>query len=284
MEQDADNSFVSLVTTLPIPAATVLRHLDPESRLALFRSSRACRQCALEAADQLTVTLLAHSGLSEAEWQRRRASAEQALAVRGPQRNTKLLLRLPTPNPAALQSILSVSEAAGRAVTELEVVQLPSSPLRTEGIYTPWLQALPAAFPNLHTLSVSHLCGCLPPPAQMPHLRELHVHLCPGSGTPSEPSEASTVVYQCASIAEYLPQLTALSVRRYYDRDGMYVPWPTVFTHTSHTLTHFAITDSLSDSILRLLLAKTPALTHLECDWPLTQLSDEHADNTWQVQ
>ncbi len=235
----------------------IAKHLDPTSRIALFQSSAEGQQQVLQAAEHLTVTLLAYGGLSEAAWQKRLASAERALAVRGPQRNTKLVLRLPTPNPAALHSILSMSEAAGRAVTELEVHQSPSTAALTEGVHTPWLQALPAAFPNLRTLRINRLCGCLPASAQLPHLRELHVTLCAAG--------ESTISQQCQSIAPYLAQLTALDIS--IRGIGWKLSWSEILTTVTTSLVSLKATVRLSDQLVESIVKFAPNLETLGCDF-----------------
>ncbi len=280
-------------------AESLIASLDPASRSRLYKANTACRQSVLEAAQSATVTLLAYGGQSEAAWQRRLACAEQGLVLRGPQPNTKLVLRLPTPNPAAVQSILSVSEAAGRAVTELEVRQCQSSESRTEGVHTPWLQALPAAFPNLRTLRINRLCGCLPPPASLPHVTELDLHLIPrATPTPAAAAQASTEQDQpcspahtvhelCASIAPYLAQITTLTLSIESGRAivPLAVPWVALFTSVSHTLTHFTTSAGVSDELVRLLCEYAPQLQRL-CGtlgalW--TGLNEDHSGATWAV-
>ncbi len=189
----------------------VLRLCDDQTRRALCTASKGCQQWVLQAVEQLTLTLLGHSGLSEAAWQRRLTSAKQALAARGHvPGTTALVLHFPTPNATALQSaISSMPEAAGRAVTELFVRQVQSSASYTEGVHTDLLTALPAAFPNLRTLSINRLYGCLPDPSTLTHVRELRVHFC-------------TAPQACwASITALVPQLT--TIQRLGRRRGTYV-------------------------------------------------------------
>ncbi len=263
--------------------SVITRHAEARTRLALAQTCKACYRGVLQTAEHATVTLLAYGGLSEVTWQRRLARAEQDLAVRGPQRSTKIVFRLPTPNPAALQSILSMPEAAGRAVRELEVRQRPSGASAYVGVHTAWLQALPAAFPHLHTLRISRLCGCLPPPALLPHLKELHVQLClPANSKGPGPHAACSAEQLCASIAPYIPQLAVLAASNEAGRLGL--PWSHLFTTTvSTTLTHFRSDEQLTDELLGLLLKYAPALTHLRCQLDGENYSPQYAQATWGV-
>ncbi len=93
-------------------AKDLVRRLDGPARLALYQSSSASRSLVLETAQQATVTLRARAGLRRAAWQRRLARAEHDLAERGPG-TTTIMLRVPTPHPTALQSVLSLSEPVG---------------------------------------------------------------------------------------------------------------------------------------------------------------------------
>ncbi len=252
----------------------ISRHLDPASRLHVFRASRECQLRVLESADQFTITLVAYSGLSDAAWQRRLASAEQALVLRcAPgHRGTKLVLRIPTSHHTALQSILSISAPAGRAVTEFEV-QAPSTP-----IYTPYLQALPAAFPNLRSLQLKRLRGLLPAPEHWPHLRELKVQLCryADDGWPR-------LAEVCASIALYTLQLTSLDM---WVNQLQPPPWESVFTASTNTLTRFSTECSLTHTLLRLLCTHAPNLQRLACYAP-SELGEpfvsEQAGAAWGV-
>ncbi len=232
----------------------------------------------LDTAEQLTVTLLSYGGLSQAAWQRRFARAEQALALRGPQRNTKLLLRLPTPNPTAFQSILSISEAAGRAVTNLEVQQVRSSAEPHEGVHTASLRALPAAFPNLRTLRIHRLCGCLPPPGLLPHLREVDATIRPQPAGACQPHQGRTANQLFESIAPYLPQLTTISISiKSEDYD-----WSQLFKSTSKTLHRFRTSELASPALLRCLRTHAPALEYFLASWGAEGAGD-HSQGTWAV-
>lgn len=188
-------SIVQALITGLLPtdvSAQVTSYMDPDSRLALYESSRAGKRFMLSTAGHATVTLHAYQGLAEDAWQRRLTHTQKALAQRiGHQRVSKLVLRLSTPNDAALQSIVSrdtaLARVAQRAVTELEVHQDPSSDSRFYGVHTPWLQALPGAYPHLHSLHINRLRGVLPAPAKLPNLRALHMHLVPKVPPPPAP-------------------------------------------------------------------------------------------------
>lgn len=239
--------------------ALVRRFCDPSSRRGLSQLCKACQLLVVEAAEQMTITLLAYGGLSEAAWQRRLASVAQGLAARGEQRGAKLVLRQPTPNPAALQFILSIPEAAGRAVTELVVQQVQSHESEHDGVDTPWLSALPAAFPNLRVLRIGRLYGCLPDAALLPHLRELQVHIC----ARVQSFNYHRLHEQCASIGALLVHVTTLHVTAGRNLPCVHLPWSRLFNITTHTLTHLETNGQVTGELLRALCARVPRLHHL---------------------
>ncbi len=265
-------------------AVALIALLDPATRSTLSQTSTGLYQWVWEASPQATVTLLAYTGLTEEVWKQRMARAEHGLALRGPHRSNKLVLRLPTPNPEALQPILSVSQGVGRAVTELEVHQSFSWTSPTEGVRAPWLKALPAAFPNLRTLRINRLCGCLPPPAQLPHLRDLHVTLV--EQTESR-DPACTPDQICTSIAPYLAQITALSLLGDVPYGGLGIPWAKVFSGVTHTLTHLTKGGIIDQSLVQLLSTRAPALVRVSAEslypaeneiWPIRELCIDCTD------
>ncbi len=93
------------------------------------------------------------------------------------QHTQTLVVQLPTPNVVALQGVLTMCEAARAAVRHLRVCQQQYTGESDDGVHTPWFAALPAAFPHLHTLHISRLSGLLPPPTQLPLVRQLHLGL-----------------------------------------------------------------------------------------------------------
>lgn len=259
--------------------------LDQKSRLALSQANKECRELVLEAADHTTVTLLAHGGLSVAAWQRRLASAE-ALSARGQQGlHATLVLRAPTPVGQALESVFELSESAGTSITELRVSQQASA-AQHEGVHTAWLRGLPATFPNLRILTMSRLCGRLPPSFLLPHLKELSVQLCPAfasAGVGSETAftaDACSLDEQCDSIAPYVHQLTALHIGKEWGQPHEAVSWPRVFRSVSITLQRFITDQQLSNELTQALLACAPALTHITCG--LVHV-DGLADKAWSV-
>ncbi len=135
----------------------LIRVADPASRLALFQTNSALHQWVLEAAPQVSVTL--RGGHSEAVLQKRLAYAAQALARRG--RDSKLVFHIPTPNFQALQSLLGLPEAAGRAATELDVVlsELLELPDPRGGVYDIRLSVLCAYYSEVRTLACIECLG-----------------------------------------------------------------------------------------------------------------------------
>ncbi len=266
--------------------ALVAAYADPQCRRALFACSKACQQGVLQATQQFTATLRAYGGMSEGRWQRRLQAAEQALNARGLSRINKLVLRLPTHNPAALQSVLSIAGAAGRAVTELEVLPTFCADA-VNSVGTEWLAGLPITFPNLRTLQLNRLVGVLPPAAQLPHLTELHMREC----LPEDASNGRLRAL-CESIAAYVPQLTSLGLSS--ESLGLSSDpcawewkqmWPTVFSATSNTLTTLTTTLTLTDTLVRAVQLYTPNLVQLGCGY-LDRSLDEVTDRSheeWSV-
>ncbi len=263
----------------------VTRLCDAGSRRGLSQSSKGCLQLVWEAAERMAVTLLGYGGLSEAAWQRRLDSAVQALTARGQERGAKaLVLRLPTPNPAALQSILSIPAAAGRAVSELVVRQVQSAGADYNVVQTPWLTALPAAFCHLRVLRIDRLRGKLPDPATLPHLKELCVHVPAWSRVVGKWYSTHE---ECASLAALLPQLTTL---HYTTDENVVTTWWTLFTqadprpHYEH-LTCFETSYELTDELVGALRTRAPGLQRLRaggCDH--SKLTEQHSGATWGVQ
>lgn len=269
--------------------ALVLTYVDPQSvYLAVFRSSTDGRRCVLETVKHATVTLLAYDGLRAAAWERRLRSADQALAVRGEHGQDKLVLRCPTPKKSALDGILGMSQAAGRAVGALEVWQPGWAP---GAMASPWLQAIPSTFPNLHTLHLTGVCGVLPQSAQLPLLRVLLIHEClpctewaPQAWAGAEYIPDTVLLRAlCYSIAALLPQLTSLTFSSQHGDEMWDDCWGWVFASLSTTLACFSTPLTLTDGLLRALCQCAPNLARLACGNLHEDLSDHRAHNRAQL-
>ncbi len=280
-------SLLDVIATAQAWGVDLIRHLDSPTRTRVFKSCRALQQFVLQSAPQATVTLLAYDGLSEAVWQRRLARAEQALITRGPgqRRGTKVLLRIPTPHPTALQSILSMSEAASQCYAALEVQQYDyptaAGPNAAPNPPQPW----PAVVaPHIHTLILNHMCGPLPSPALLPQLRELQVHVWADHRWPVDTGRAESrrrVEGYCASIAPYITQLTSLTVLDAGGAAGTN-PWPALFGSTvSTSLKHISSDFSQVDQILQQLLQRAPRLERVGLS--VGSVKDTFSDKTWSV-
>ncbi len=237
--------------------------LGAKGRWALYQSSTGCRDWVLVGPQTATVTLTAYEGIQDAVWERQVAGAEHRLALRGPRRGNTLVLRQPSPNQAALHSLLCITPAAGRAVSELAVLQLQSSEPGWEGVFTPWLRALPWAFPNLTTLRIDRLCGRMPPPAMLPGLRQLHVkpvHIY----FDDHPKRPDTIANMFASIARYTPQLHSLHVG--HPHKDARLSWHGVFDRVSTTLQRVSVAGDLCREGIQLLCQYAPALQYLSVE------------------
>lgn len=234
-------------------ALACVRNMDTDTRSAFAQASGQCHALVQEAAQQAVVLLPAHTGLSSAVWQARVDSAQQTLAVRGQQHPMSMIVKLPAPYPAALPSVLSMSETARQAIAELSVVQSQPTerPMRETTpccISSMWLQQLPSAIPHLRRLSLGRLDVCLPAPRLLPHLKELTVHLHPHTNLATATSIDTAAILQpiWASIAPYTAQLTSLYVGT---RQGVGMPWSDLFPSPSETITRFGSPNALTDVV-----------------------------------
>ncbi len=268
-------------------AESLVAQLKGAACVAFALASSVCRQLVLEV--HATVALLAFDGLSSAAWQRRAAKAEQVLrALRS--RDAKLVLRLPTPHLAALQDVISLQREAAAVVTELVLrQQYSSAEPGTEGADTWWLNALPAAFPNLRTLRLTHLCGLLPPPALLPHLRDLDVQLCAFEKYRVRAAYPYTAEQLCESITPYLPQLTALSVGQYINHEDSQWPMHALFTTVTTTLKRFSTPSEMCTPSIQFLLQFAPnieqlsMLTYFRQQGGSADFTEDETDATWAV-
>lgn len=277
-----------MLATASAWALAVLRHLDPRSRLNLARASRGCWLWALQSSPRRTASLLAHSGLSEPAWQARFAAVRQALADRGVAAgpgatagSSKIVLRVPTPHPAALQAVLSLSPAGGSAVTEVEVCQNSYSvPGMSQDTAAPWPNPPAPLCATLHTLTLKHMCAPLPEPSLMPSLRVLHAHLW--GKADDEAALRRAVSARCASIGRFLPQLTAVGVYT-HSMGRLRVPWDTILSSATHTttLTTLTTTSSNVDEMLPLIVQHAPNVQRLSCY--ARELDPEMSADEWGV-
>lgn len=289
MEPIVPGSLQAVLDATAWSSQHVNKHLDGAARHAFSQVNWACNYSVLALADSSTVSLLAHGGLSSRRWQARLKDAEGGLVIRGEQRlPATLVLRVPTPSQAALKVTLGLSELASGSVTELRVCQQASTE-QHEGAHTAWLHALPAAFPNLTTLTISRLCGCLPPAALLPHLRELSVHLCPAPATAGAapapgPYAGSTLDDQCASIAPYTAQVSTLHVGRQWAYRRCDLPWDKLFAARTDTLQRFTTDQCLSNELVWALQECAPKLQHVTAEpgWVNTEQADGPESN-WSV-
>ncbi len=242
--------------------------LGAQGRLELYQSSAGCRDWVVLGPQTAAVTVTGYGGIDDAVWQRQMARAEQRLALRGPRRGNKLRVRIPSLNPAALQSVLSIAPAAGSAASVLQVEQLPSSQPACEGVFTPWLHGLPQTFPNLTLLYLDRLCGCLPPAELLPELTKLSVYIVSdmsvGEQPPIEPTPEPTSVI-LSSIAPYLPQLTSLHVRS-TDSSVTDMPLPLLFDRATSTLEEFRTDQAADSQLVKLLCQHACSLMFFDCD------------------
>lgn len=252
-------------------AILVLGHLDGPAWPALRCTSRGCRAGVDAAVQCAAVALCAHEGLSDAALQQRVEAAARALAERGQmQRSNILTVRLPTPCEAALQALLTMAEPARQAVGSLSVqLQTYADYIGAYGVGTAWIQAVSTAFPNLRKLSLNHMSGCLPAPAQLPKLRELRVWV----------AVMCTRVY--ASIRPYLPQLTVLSIS--LPTDLVTIGDILYSAPTTYTLTHLSFVGSLDDELASQLCERAPNLQYVGCSTLDRQDDGQVQARTWRV-
>ncbi len=261
---EVPSSLVDVLTAARGWAEDLADRMDGPSRVAFYQASSECQQLVLDRAKKATVVLLGYSGLSEAAWQRRLARAEQRLAARSEERGPtdRLVLRLPTASLAALESVLGMQEAA-RKVLDFEVRQVPfASAPSHPGLDATQLLSIAQAFPNLHTLRISRLCGPLPAPALMPNLRDLQ---CVIRGTPEPlPGQTSLEHQIITSIAPFTTQISALTIS--HGESSRQLPWSTLIPAVTKTLSSLAVPNHhVSDDLVQLLCDRAPSLHRLSC-------------------
>ncbi len=271
----------------------IARYSDAKARDALHQTSKALQQSVLQAATQATVTLPAHGGTRTAALRRRLARAEQGLAARGLVQqegsSTKLVVQQPTPNPDALQALLTMSAAAGAAVTDLEIDHGGSSERLYTGVRTAWLGSMTQTFTSLRVLHIGRLCGCLPQPSELPGLRDLYVQLIDTDDHHAWPYESIEAI--CTSVSRYLPQITTLRVDGSPRPDDfLHAYWPELLSTHTHTLTRFTTNGLIDEGFAKQAREYLPELEYVGCggvvmawgeedmgEWPVRELSCERA-------
>lgn len=262
----------------------ITHHLTNSDLQALCSADKACEQWVLQAVPRATASLRAPNKLGAAAWQHRLLCAERGLVARGPGQVSRLVMWQDTEHEVARQGLLSIAPAAGSVVSHLEVrVANWRWVLQglDDGAQTPWLQALPSSFPNLRALRLDRVSGCLPPPHLLPHVRELHVVLCPQpaqrrAGPQPEPGPTPEQLY--SSVAAYTAQLTSLGVDQ---RDDHPMAWSLIFTTPTTTLTHLSTNQNVTDALVAALCAHGGSVTHLSCHNLSHTLTRRHSTNEW---
>ncbi len=275
----------------------LLASLDVSTRATLLRSTSDSRQLLLQAEGKATLTLRAHGGLSAVAWQSRLRQAERDLVARGQPRRTKLVLQLATPNAAAVQALLGSS--VGGHITELAVRQGLKQAYNATDLPVPWLHQLPHSFPNITTLHLEYIYNPLPPPDQLPHVKEISIVTCitkvRGVNGPTAAELASGPVGQlCASVGAYITRTTHLSITDEVQAPYTPLPWSLIFPAPTTTLHTLHTNLLLGNTLMQQLRVNVPELKHLTCMGPHwgsewapggnDQLSDEHVQAAWAVQ
>ncbi len=244
-------------------------HTDAPVWSGIHTSCRAGQRLALQEARHVRLRLDCTMGQTSVAWQRRLAAVQEALSLRSPSLPTSLsVFGDDTAGSAAAALVLPQAlQGAGQCITALTFTP-PLKPHTTApakehlsddsvSVMGTWFLAAAAqAFPRLRSLTLLHTTATLPPPSQLPHVEQL---VLSGNNVSAASSRFITALNK--SIAPYLPQLTSLQYLR--ARDSY---WPILLTPrtTTHTLPTLATADDLSDALLGLLFAHTPALKQLK--------------------
>ncbi len=245
--------------------------LGPRDRATLLLCNKACSEWVLQTAEEATCALLSYSGTSADLCAQRAAVASRNLATRG-KLTTRLVVHQPSANQAALTAMAEqLSQDSLRGVAAVELRNHEPYPT---AVCTAWLRAVSHSFVNLTSLSVHNLTGTLPPPSTVPKLRDLS--LCVAHA--ELPHHAQGSVWQ--SVAAFVTQITTLSLSCTQGSD--HVPWDTVLAAPSTTLTSLTTADTLTDSLVQLILDSAPSSRHI-APGDIRLHSDWQAKGVWAV-
>ncbi len=224
----------------------------------LFRASKSTRDSALQWAPQMTLRLDLTSDEQHDVWVQRLEAVADRLRTRG---GKPIALHITCSHGLFATSLLSVMPQAlqgvGAGITQLSVVFPPAHRGYDARVQTLFLQRIAAALPSLTSLSLEH-CPCtLPLPSALPSLTAISI-------TAPPTNTAYEALY--ISVGAYMPQLQQLHIPPIpqYHNNPVPIPWPSIFTHTSHTLTQLTHTKGyLYDGLITLLVNHAPALQQI---------------------
>ncbi len=261
----------------------LVKHADPPALRGLFTCCRGGRDLVLQHADQVTLTLPLLLSQSYEQWIAQHGQVKSALSTRGrlatrlhldgwDGRGAPVLAEAPLPM-ILLYQLLQPSIAAGitHAVIQSTCQQDPPPSGVTQVLAElPSLTRLELAFAQLWPL---------PPPAALPHLRDL----CINTARLAE-SERAVLARFWVSLAPYLPQLTSLHIADRLDDDTL-LPINRLFTPATaapHLTTLLLPNHNLSDQLLAYLLDHASAVEQLSVSSVQLQ-SATHSGRVWGV-
>ncbi len=242
----------------------------------LYRASKSTRDSALQWAPQVALRLDLTSDEPHEVWVQRLEAAAARLRTRGVKPTALHIQCNHSPFAASLLTLLPQAlQGVGAGITQLSVVFPQEHQGHNAAVQTLFLQRVTAALPSLASLSLEH-CPCtLPAPPALPSLTAISVTL-------TQVDTAYHDLYR--SLGAYLPQLQQLHMSVIPQDHPSPAPilWSAVFSHTSHTLTHFSHTrGGLCDGLITLLVKHAPALEQLSVQ--RLRYRDDHSDKQWAV-
>ncbi len=250
-------------------------HGDDELYSGLFGSCKAGRAWALRTAPEACLELNTIKVQHPDAWRARLGRGCDALSVRGPlPTRLEVTCNSSTGSLAACCLVPSAFYGHGGAITALQINDWWPCAAATA-----LLPLAAAALQQLTRLSLHPCPPSIPPPASLPHLRELDVYI-DAQGTPQEACDACL-----RSCAAYLPHLSTFAITYCTNNYDDMRPWRLLFNPASRTttLTSLALPDTaVPDELFDLLLRYTPALIrlHVACLW----LREDRSGDEWAVQ
>ncbi len=232
-------------------------------RCKISTTTTTTREWVLEHSSKATLSVNVYKGsIHWWLWQRRLTRIQRELGIRGDLPTRLYICVDDTPEAAcSLTALPAFIRGWGQSITVIEGMLSEDCALSTV-----FIRCMAPAAPNLSTLALHGSTCVLPAPEHLPHLISLTM------GRLQHDS--------CVSIAPYLPQLTSLTL--FPNAHNHTELFQTVFTQRSTTLTTFNTNTPLTDELLGLLLAHTPALTDLNVG-PVTVQSDQYCGRVWGV-
>ncbi len=239
-------------------------HTDSDVWPGVHSSCKRGRDWALRAAPRAIFTV--DCTQDNEQLSKQLAAVERALATRGERASALVLAydRSGSSQEAVVMAAQTIAEFRPKPnITALKIKCLPMY-YNPAQIMPDMIQRTSAALPSITSLTIEGCGGPLPPRTRLPNLKHLDL------------SQATHNVYP--TVAPFTQQLTSIKLPL--------LLYPQAFTTTTHTLTHISTGGALDGTLVAVLLAHAPAVTHLSVfrgsdSYPRLP---EFADKDWLVE